>query len=112
VVPNTVAATSAPLRPATYREQVVLNLGHAVADPAAGALGADVLFAGGLDASKTSTARIGSINGRAVRTLPSLPSAFHDAAGTALTANVTINAAGADTIEAGAGTSTNAEPVG
>jgi YVTN family beta-propeller protein len=40
-----------------------------------------VLFAGGLDASSTSTARIGSIVDRTVRTLPNLPNAFHDAAG-------------------------------
>jgi YVTN family beta-propeller protein len=56
-------------------------LGHAVADPAAGALDGQVLFAGGLDASSTSTARIGSIRGATVRTLPGLPKAFHDSAG-------------------------------
>src|SRR5438876_415126 len=45
--------------PPRYREVAVLTLGHAVADPAAGALGERVLFAGGLDASSTSTARVG-----------------------------------------------------
>lgn len=70
--------------PTSYREVAVLTLGHAVADPAAGALGERVLFAGGLDASSVSTARIGSILGRSVRTLPNLPKAFHDSAGAAV----------------------------
>jgi YVTN family beta-propeller protein len=72
-----------PLAP-HYREVPLLTLGHAVADPAAGALGTHVVFAAGLDASSTSTARIGMITGRNVRTLPNLPTAFHDAAGVAL----------------------------
>jgi YVTN family beta-propeller protein len=72
-----------PLAP-RYREVQLLTLGHAVADPAAGALGAHVVFAGGLDASSTSTARIGLITGRNAQTLPNLPTAFHDAAGVAL----------------------------
>jgi YVTN family beta-propeller protein len=73
---------------ATYRETVVLSLGHAVADPAAGSVGTRVLFAGGLDASSTSTARVGSISGRTVHTLASLPKAFHDAAGAVLDNNL------------------------
>jgi YVTN family beta-propeller protein len=67
-----------------YREVVIQTLGHAVADPAAGALGDNVLFAGGLDATSTSTARIGSVRGPTVRTLRSLPRAFHDSAGAVL----------------------------
>jgi len=78
---SSVVRTSAPDRDARYREVGILTLGHAVADPAAGALGERVLFAGGLDATSTSTARVGSIRGPVVRTLPSLPRAFHDAAG-------------------------------
>jgi YVTN family beta-propeller protein len=70
--------------PPRYREVPLLTLGHAVADPAAGALGTRVVFAGGLDASSTSTARIGSISRGTVQTLPDLPKAFHDAAGAAL----------------------------
>jgi YVTN family beta-propeller protein len=73
-----------PAHSASYRELVVLTLGHAVADPAAGAIGRQVLFAGGLDATSTSTARIGSIRGQTVQTLPDLPKAFHDAAGAVL----------------------------
>jgi len=67
--------------PARYREVPRLTLGHAVADPAAGSVGAQVLFAGGLDASSTSTARVGSISGPTVRSLANLPTAFHDSAG-------------------------------
>jgi YVTN family beta-propeller protein len=78
---NLFVPPTTPPPPPHYREVVLLTLGHAVADPAAGAIGAQVLFAAGLDASSTSTARIGSILGRTVRTLPSLPAAFHDSAG-------------------------------
>jgi YVTN family beta-propeller protein len=93
-IPSSAAATTttgataslfapAPMAPAPqrYRELPLLALGHAVADPAAGALGSEVLFAAGLDASSTSTARVGSIRGQTVRSLPNLPKAFHDAAG-------------------------------
>jgi YVTN family beta-propeller protein len=72
-------------RPAPgFKEVALLTLGHAVADPAAGALGTRVVFAGGLDASSTSTARVGLISNGSVQTLPDLPKAFHDAAGVAL----------------------------
>ena len=64
-----------------YREAAFLTLGHAVADPAAGAVGTRIVFAGGLDASSTSTARIGAIVGPALHTLASLPKALHDSAG-------------------------------
>jgi YVTN family beta-propeller protein len=63
---------------------MLLALGHAVADPAAGAVGSQVIFAGGLDATSTSTARVGSIQGATANTLASLPSARHDAAGAVL----------------------------
>jgi YVTN family beta-propeller protein len=81
---NAFVAPKQPSAPAIYREVVVLTLGHAVADPAAGALGTNVVFAGGLDASTTSTARIGSISGRTVQSLANLPAAFHDSAGAAI----------------------------
>ncbi len=68
-------------RPPQYREVPVATLAHAVQDPATGAVGATVVFAGGLDASTTSTARVGSIRDGAVRTLPALPAALHDAGG-------------------------------
>ena len=67
-----------------YRETPIVTLGHAVADPAAGAIGNQVIFAAGLDSSGSSTSRVGSIRAPTVQTLPSLPKAFHDAAGAAL----------------------------
>ena len=81
---STTAPTSRPpARPCAsrYREQPVATLAHAVEDPATGAIGATVVFAGGLDSASTSTARVGSIRDGSVHTLPDLPSAFHDAAG-------------------------------
>ena len=82
---DTARSTTTPTRqPVRYREIPVLTLGHAVADPAAGAVGDQVIFAAGLDATGTSTSRIGSIRGPTVRTLPPLPAAFHDAAGAVL----------------------------
>jgi YVTN family beta-propeller protein len=80
--PTSSPATPSP--PPRYEERVLLALGHAVADPAAGALGSQVIFAAGLDASSTSTARVGSIQGATAHTLASLPSARHDAAGAVL----------------------------
>ncbi len=85
--PGTTSLFTVPLpvvEPAKYRELVVATLAHAVADPAAGALGDQVVFAGGLDASSTSTARVGSIRDQSVHSLPDLPKAFHDAAGAAI----------------------------
>jgi len=83
LAPNTSVATPLATRvPARYRESPIATLGHAVADPAAGAIGDEVVFAAGLDASGSSTSRIGSIRNSTVQTLPSLPKAFHDAAGT------------------------------
>ena len=67
-----------------YRETPIATLGHAVADPAAGAIGSQVIFAAGLDSSGSSTSRVGLIRSQTVQTLPSLPSAFHDAAGATL----------------------------
>ena len=82
---RTVAPTIPPIRlPARYHEAPLLTLDHAVADPAAGFVGNQVLFAAGLDATGTSTARVGSIRNSSVQTMPALPKAFHDAAGAAL----------------------------
>jgi YVTN family beta-propeller protein len=83
--PGTSAAAPAPIRrESRYRELPIATLGHAVADPAAGAIGDEVVFAAGLDGAGSSTSRIGSIRNSTVRTLPSLPTAFHDAAGAVL----------------------------
>ena len=80
-VPVPVRRQVPPERDVSYREVPVVTLAHAVADPAAGAIGDQVLFAAGLDSSSTSTDRVGAIRGSSVQTLPALPHAFHDAAG-------------------------------
>ncbi|MDQ1512020.1 MAG: hypothetical protein QOG50_3864 [Actinomycetota bacterium] len=83
--PGTSGATTPPVRPhLRYQESPIATLGHAVADPAAGAIGDEVIFAAGLDSAGSSTPRVGSIRNTTVRTLPSLPKAFHDAAGAVL----------------------------
>jgi YVTN family beta-propeller protein len=78
VSPEHSSTASARVR---YHEVPFATLAHAVADPAAGAIGGTAFFAGGLDAASTSTARVGAIRGRTVHTLPGLPAALHDAAG-------------------------------
>jgi YVTN family beta-propeller protein len=82
-VPTTVppAHSSGPAADsARYREEPFATLAHAVEDPAAGAIGDTAIFAGGLDAASTSTARAGAIRRRTVHTLAGLPGALHDAA--------------------------------
>ena len=81
--PTTVSpaeSATAATADARYHEVPLATLAHAVEDPAAGAIGGTAIFAGGLDAASTSTARAGSIRGRTVHTLPDLPTALHDAA--------------------------------
>ena len=82
--PTALPLPTAPTTPPQYREVFVTNIAHAVADPAAGAIGTRVIFAAGLDASGASTARVGSFATGVVHTLPSLPTAFHDSAGAVL----------------------------
>jgi DNA-binding beta-propeller fold protein YncE len=64
-----------------YSEAAQSTLPAPQQDPATGAVGADILLAGGLDAADTSTADIVAVSPSGARLVGRLPSARHDTAG-------------------------------
>ncbi len=82
---------------AAFHETSIATLGHALADPGVGVIGNQVVFAGGLDASSTSTGRIGALSGATVSSLGTLPTAMHDAASAGLNGAVYLFGGGTAT---------------